>query len=34
MTIDSEEGRGTTVRVTLPAGGGTAAGQLSLPMGA
>jgi two-component system phosphate regulon sensor histidine kinase PhoR len=34
MTIDSEEGRGTTVRVTLPAGGRTAAGQLSLPMGA
>ena len=32
MTIESEEGRGTTVRVTLPAGSGTAAAQMSLPM--
>jgi two-component system phosphate regulon sensor histidine kinase PhoR len=32
MTIESEEARGTTVRVTLPAGGGAAASQLSLPM--
>jgi two-component system phosphate regulon sensor histidine kinase PhoR len=31
MTIDSEEGRGTTVRVTLPSGG-TAAGQMFLPI--
>jgi two-component system phosphate regulon sensor histidine kinase PhoR len=34
MAIESEEGRGTTVRVTLPASGGTAAAQLSLSMGA
>jgi len=34
MTIESEEGRGTTVRVTLPAGSGTAAAQMSLPMSA
>jgi two-component system phosphate regulon sensor histidine kinase PhoR len=32
MTIESEEGRGTTVRVTLPAGSGTAAAQMSLPI--
>jgi two-component system phosphate regulon sensor histidine kinase PhoR len=32
MAIESEEGRGTTVRVTLPAGGGVAATQMSLPM--
>jgi two-component system phosphate regulon sensor histidine kinase PhoR len=32
LAIDSAEGRGTTVRVLLPAGGGTANGQMSLPM--
>ena len=34
MAIESEEGRGTTVRVILPTSGGTAASQLALPMGA
>jgi two-component system phosphate regulon sensor histidine kinase PhoR len=32
LAIESEEGRGTTVRVTLPIGGAAAGGQLSLPM--
>jgi two-component system phosphate regulon sensor histidine kinase PhoR len=32
MAIESEEGRGTTVRVTLPAGGGSVASQMSLPL--
>jgi two-component system phosphate regulon sensor histidine kinase PhoR len=32
LAIDSAEGRGTTVRVLLPAGGGAANGQMSLPM--
>jgi two-component system phosphate regulon sensor histidine kinase PhoR len=33
MTVESEEGRGTTVRVTLPPGGSTVARQMSLPIG-
>ena len=32
LTIDSEEGRGTTVRVLLPPSGGTTDVQMSLPM--
>jgi two-component system phosphate regulon sensor histidine kinase PhoR len=32
LAIDSDEGRGTTVRFTLPAGAGAAARQLRLPM--
>jgi len=32
LTIESAEGRGTTVRVTLPAGGAPAADQLRLPL--
>jgi two-component system phosphate regulon sensor histidine kinase PhoR len=33
LTVESDEGRGTTVRVLLPEGGGTTAGaQMSLPM--
>jgi two-component system phosphate regulon sensor histidine kinase PhoR len=33
MTIESEEGQGTTVRITLPAPGSAAVSQLPLPMG-
>jgi two-component system, OmpR family, phosphate regulon sensor histidine kinase PhoR len=32
LAIDSEEGRGTTVRVLLPEGGGGSGAQMSLPM--
>ena len=32
MAIDSEEGRGTTVRVLVPAAGGSGDAQMSLPM--
>ena len=32
LAIDSEEGRGTTVRVLLPASGGATDVQMSLPM--
>jgi len=32
LTIESDEGRGTTVRFTLPAGAGAAARQLRLPI--
>jgi len=32
LAIDSEEGRGTTVRVLLPVGGGAGETQMSLPM--